>query len=115
MDKVKHILQALDRMGRKAYHYALDLSTVSVRHSVDTISSILLLGSPIGNLTDTEAVKFLESFAGPVPYSKKSCTDQRMALILQCGRFSWALIPAVQEQQVRAAYIDPFGAIPDFC
>ena len=140
---MKPILQALDCKGHKANYYALDLSPVSVRRSVDTISSIpfkniqcygvvgtyddardwlqssenrdtpkciLSLGSSIGNLTDTEAVEFLKSFAGPLRCSKESCTDQRTAADNPMWTLLLGLDTCSSEQQIRAAYVDPFGA-----
>ena len=96
LQRCSPILRALHRMGREADYYALDLSPVSVRRSVDTMSSIpfknirchgvlgtydtpkciLSLGASIGNLTNTETVAFLKNFAGPLHCNKKSCKDQ---------------------------------------
>ena len=129
-------------MGREADYYALDLSPVSVRRSVDTISSIpfknircygvvgtyedarnwlqssenrdtpkciISLGASIGNLTDTEAVEFLKSFAGPLRYRKKSWIDQRTAADIPIWTLLLGLDTCSSEQLVRAAYVDPFG------
>ena len=61
-----------------------------------------------------EAVEFFKNFAGPLRYSKKPCTDQRTA----ADKPMWTLLLGIDtcssEQQVRAAYVDPFGANPRF-
>ena len=76
----------------------------------DTPKCILSLGSSIGNLTDMEAVEFIKNFAGPLHRKKKSCKDQQNA----AGSPMWTLLLGLDtcssEQQVRAAYADPFGA-----
>ena len=130
-------------MGREADYYAVDLSPMSVRRSVDTMSSIplknirchgvlgtyedarnwlqssenrdtpkciLSLGASIGNLTDTEAVEFLKNFAGPLYCKKKSSKDQETAAESPMWTLLLGLDTCSSEQQVRAAYADPFGA-----
>ena len=129
-------------MGHKADYYALDLSPLSVRRSINMISSIpfknirfygvvgtyedardwlqspenrytpkciLSLGSSIGNLTGTEAVEFLKSFAGPLRCSEKICMDQRTTAEIPMWTLLLGLDTCTSEQQVRAAYVDPFG------
>ena len=134
LQRCSPILQALHRMGREADYYALDLSPVSVRRSVDTMSSIPFKNirchgvlrtykyvrdwlqssenrdTPKCILSNTEAVEFLKNFAGPLHCNKKSCKDQKTAAESPIWTLLLGLDTCSSEQQVHAAYTDPFGA-----
>ena len=80
----------------------------------DTPKCVLSLGSSLGNLTDTEAVGFLKSFAGPLHYSKKSCISQQKAAGIPMWTLLLGIDTCISEQLVRAAYADSFGINSSF-